>query len=73
MPRLLLKSVFGDLINTAAGVPWAFYCTEANMKAWRDGGGRDLYRNHSPTPLTELKRFYEGGLVEITACEGNPS
>ena len=67
MLRLLLKAAFGDIINSAAGVPWAFYCTEANMTAWRKGAGRDFYHNKSPTPLTEFKRFLEGYLIEIAA------
>lgn len=60
MPRLLAKAIFGDLINTPAGVPWANWCTEANMLAWRKGAGLDPYANKNPTPLTELKRALEG-------------
>ena len=65
MPRLLLKAIFGDLINTAAGVPWAHWCTEANMESWRDGAHRDPYGNKNPTPLTELKRLLEGKFRQL--------
>jgi hypothetical protein len=67
IPRLFAKAVFGDRINTAAGVPWAHWCTEANMESWRDGARRDPYHNYNPTPLTEVKRLQEGMFRQLNA------
>lgn len=65
MPRLLLKAIFGDLINTPCGVPWEHWCTQSNMEAWRDGAHLDPFQNLNPTPLTELKRLLEGKFRQL--------
>jgi uncharacterized protein YycO len=67
-PRLLLKCIFGDIFQWAAGDEWAWYCTEGIDPAWRIGGGIDIYQKVNPTPLTTEKRKMgtKPTLIEIT-------
>ncbi len=64
-PKLIAKTLFGDWIPGVAGMVWAWYCTEGNKDAWKNGGGMDVYHNENPTPVTTIKRWKEGTLVEI--------
>jgi hypothetical protein len=63
--RLIAKVIVGDIFPQAAGLEWAYYCTEGNERSWRLGGGIDVYRNLNPTPVTEIKRWKEGALEEL--------
>jgi len=56
-PRLLLKSIFGDICQRAAGWEWAWYCTESCRDAWRNGPGLDPWQKTNPTPRTTEKRL----------------
>jgi hypothetical protein len=56
-PRLLLKSLIGDLCQWPAGWEWAWYCTEGCRDAWRNGSGLDPWQKTNPTPRTTEKRL----------------
>lgn len=56
-PRLLIKSLVGDWIKSAAGWEWAWYCTEGVAAAWLFGAGVDVFRKKNPTPKTTEKRM----------------
>jgi hypothetical protein len=64
-PRLLLKSIFGDICQRAAGWEWAWYCTESCRDAWRNGPGLDPWQKTNPTPRTTEKRFESGAFQLI--------
>jgi len=64
--RLSLKTIFGDWFPQAAGMTWAYWCTEGNKDSWKNGGKIDAYNNENPTPVTEIKRWIEGRLRLLT-------
>ena len=64
-PRLLGKAMFGDLFGCAAGMEWAWYCTEG-IKGAFDSVGLDIYMKNNPTPLTTYKRMLIGILDYVT-------
>lgn len=73
-PRLLLKSLLGDLLPWPAGWEWAWYCTESCRMAWIEAtksealpAGFDYWRKENPTPRTTEKRAEDGMLVDVTA------
>jgi hypothetical protein len=77
-PRLLLKSIVGDLFPWPSGWEWAWYCTEGVREAWRNAtisaelpNGMDFWAKNNPTPRTTEKRAADGTLVEI-ACVRKP-
>ena len=74
-PRLLLKSVLGDICQRAAGWQWAWYCTESCRDAWLNGPAIDPWQKTNPTPRTTEKRLASGAFQliwsSIPATEAN--
>jgi hypothetical protein len=66
-PRLLLKSIFGDICQRAAGWQWAWYCTESCRDAWLNGPAIDPWQKTNPTPRTTEKRLASGAFQLIWA------
>lgn len=60
-PRLLGKAMFGDWCKCAAGMEWAWYCSEG-IKGAFDNAGIEIYNKNNPTPLTTYKRMLSGML-----------
>lgn len=66
-PRLILKILFGDHWQWAAGWEWARWCTEGVAESYSKGAGLDVYKKTNPTPLTTVKRYLSGDLKNITS------
>jgi hypothetical protein len=64
-PRLLWKATVGDLLPCAAGMEWAWYCSEG-VKGAFDSVVLDIYMKNNPTPLTTYKRMLIGILDYVT-------
>ncbi len=60
-PRLLWKATVGDWLPCAAGMEWAWYCSEG-VKGAFDNAGIEVYNKNNPTPLTTYKRMLSGEL-----------
>ena len=71
-PRLLLKSIFGDICQRAAGWEWAWYCTESCRDAWRNGPSIDPWAKTNPTPRTTEKRLAAGAFQLIWSSHPDP-
>ena len=65
-PRLILKVIFGDYWQWAAGWEWARWCTEGVSESYLKGAKFDVYHKTNPTPLTTVKRAISGDLTDIT-------
>ena len=58
-PRLAFKSIFGEFLQTAAGLEWANWCTEGVANAYEYafiGDSVSVWQKNNPTPLTTEKR-----------------
>ena len=64
-PRLLWKATVGDWLPCAAGMEWAWYCSEG-IKGSFDSVVLDIYHKNNPTPLTTYKRMLAGTLDYVT-------
>ena len=65
-PRLAIKAVLFDFIDSKCGWEWARWCTEGVAESFAKGAGRDIFAKKNPTPYTTEKRLASGILVDIT-------